>query len=79
MSLKHKKQRDVYKEDNVLQALVIADSFNVRFSPVTHKKPRVSVDSWLQVSDKTILKCFVRVSPSTLKVGQRWNKILGPC
>jgi hypothetical protein len=31
------------KQEDVLQAVVIADSFNVRFAPITQKKPRVGI------------------------------------
>ncbi len=31
-----------FKQEDVLQAVVIADSFNVRFAPITNDKPRVS-------------------------------------
>lgn len=42
MASKQKRNRDDYKEEDVLQAIVIADSFNIRFMPVTLQKPRVS-------------------------------------
>ncbi|KAJ8297595.1 hypothetical protein KUTeg_024126 [Tegillarca granosa] len=35
------KKREDLKQEDVLQAVVIADSFNVRFCPITEKKPRV--------------------------------------
>ena len=41
MSSKQKKNREIYKEEDILHALVIADSFNTRFSPVTLEKPTV--------------------------------------
>lgn len=34
---------DQREEDKILQAVVIADSFNERFMPITIDKPRVSV------------------------------------
>ena len=42
MAPKAKKQKNEnLKEEHVLQAVIIADNFNVRFGPVTLKKPRV--------------------------------------
>ena len=41
MSSKNKKRED-FKQEDVLQAVVIADSFNIRFAPITKDKPRVS-------------------------------------
>ena len=41
MSSKSKKRED-FKQEDVLQAVVIADSFNIRFAPITKDKPRVS-------------------------------------
>ena len=32
-----------FRQEEIMQAVVIADSFNVRFAPVTDKTPRVSV------------------------------------
>ena len=29
------------KQEDVIQAVIIADSFNSRFAPITHRKPRV--------------------------------------
>ncbi|CAL1538753.1 unnamed protein product [Lymnaea stagnalis] len=40
MAPKGKNRNDVLEEEFFLQAVVIADSFNVRFGPVTYKKPR---------------------------------------
>ena len=37
-----KKKREDFKQEDVLQAVVIADSFNIRFAPITKDKPRVS-------------------------------------
>ena len=42
MSAKSKKRED-FKQEDVLQAVVIADSFNIRFAPITKDKPRVSI------------------------------------
>lgn len=36
------KERLVVDEEEVLQAVVLADSFNKRFAPLTRHKPRVS-------------------------------------
>lgn len=41
MASKGKKQREDLKQEDVLQAVVIADSFNVRFAPLSFEKPRV--------------------------------------
>ena len=38
---KRKGRGDDLKQEEILQAVVIADSFNVRFGPATSKKPRV--------------------------------------
>lgn len=35
-------QREDLKQEDILQAVVIADSFNVRFGPVTERRPRVN-------------------------------------
>lgn len=40
-------QREDFKEEEILQAIVIADSFNVRFAPVTQKRPRVGIISMI--------------------------------
>lgn len=39
------KERDIGEEDEVLQAVILADSFNKRFKPLTVGKPRVSAGS----------------------------------
>ncbi|XP_014668054.1 PREDICTED: translation initiation factor eIF-2B subunit epsilon-like [Priapulus caudatus] len=41
MASKAKKHREELKQEDILQAVVIADSFNVRFTPLTQEKPRV--------------------------------------
>ncbi len=41
-SKKKSQQREEFKQEDIIQAVVIADSFNVRFAPITHNKPRVS-------------------------------------
>ncbi|KAK7096734.1 translation initiation factor eIF2B subunit epsilon-like [Littorina saxatilis] len=40
MAPKGKSKNDDLKQEEILQAVVIADSFNVRFAPATDKKPR---------------------------------------
>lgn len=35
------KDKDIAEEDEVLQAVILADSFNKRFKPLTVGKPRV--------------------------------------
>ncbi|XP_076445961.1 translation initiation factor eIF2B subunit epsilon-like [Babylonia areolata] len=40
MAPKGKGRGDDLKQEDILQAVVVADSFNVRFGPVTEKKPR---------------------------------------
>ena len=55
-----KKGGEVFKQEDIIQAVVIADSFNVRFSPVTHAKPRVCIVIFLPVTDDetwAIIKC----------------------
>ena len=47
MSSKGKKRED-FKQEDVLQAVVIADSFNIRFAPITKDKPRVSTATEVQ-------------------------------
>lgn len=44
------KQRgeDIQQED-VFQAVVIADSFNVRFAPITNEKPKVISNYFLTI------------------------------
>merc|ERR1711884_211153 len=39
-SKKKNSQREDFKQEDILQAIVIADSFNVRFAPITENKPR---------------------------------------
>ena len=41
MSKKKVSKREEFKQEEVLQAVVIADSFNTRFAPLTHNRPRV--------------------------------------
>jgi hypothetical protein len=38
---KGKQRGEVLKQEDVIQAVVIADSFNIRFAPITKKKPKV--------------------------------------
>ena len=38
-----KRQREDLKQEDVLQAVLIADSFNTRFAPITNTKPRVTI------------------------------------
>lgn len=40
-SSSHGKDKSIGAEDDVLQAVVLADSFNKRFKPLTTRKPRV--------------------------------------
>lgn len=35
------KERELEDEDEVVQAVILADSFNKRFKPLTQSKPRV--------------------------------------
>ena len=42
MSQKVKKGKLDFKPEDLYQAVVVADSFNVRFSPLTEEWPRVS-------------------------------------
>ena len=37
------KEKDIAEEDEVLQAVILADSFNKRFKPLTVGKPRVRI------------------------------------
>ena len=39
------KEKDIAEEDDVLQAVILADSFNKRFKPLTVGKPRVRMRS----------------------------------
>jgi len=41
MSKKKSSKREEFKQEEVLQAVVLADSFNIRFAPLTHSRPRV--------------------------------------
>ena len=43
------KEKLVNDEDEVLQAVLLADSFDSRFKPLTTGKPRVRAD-WLNTS-----------------------------
>ena len=43
MSKKKVSKREEFKQEEVLQAVVIADSFNTRFAPLTHNRPRVKL------------------------------------
>ena len=38
------KEKDLAEEDEVLQAVLLADSFDSRFKPLTTGKPRVRAD-----------------------------------
>lgn len=44
------KERLVVDEEEVLQAVVLADSFNKRFAPLTRHKPRVSATRIVHVA-----------------------------
>lgn len=62
------KQRgeDIQQED-VFQAVVIADSFNVRFAPITNEKPKVKINdiySLFHQSIHTILDHLMQLSVS---------------
>ena len=41
MSKKKSTKRDDYKKEDILQAVIIADSFENRFAPITLSKPKV--------------------------------------
>lgn len=41
------KEKLIDEEEEVLQAVILADSFNKRFRPLTTKKPRVSLNLFL--------------------------------
>ncbi|GAB1598439.1 translation initiation factor eIF-2B subunit epsilon-like isoform X1 [Argonauta hians] len=43
MAPKQKNTRDELKQEDILQAVLLADSFNYRFSPITEQKPRVLI------------------------------------
>lgn len=45
-----KSKTDDLKQEDVLQALVLADSFNTRFAPITHQRPRVRLSPLLLLS-----------------------------
>ena len=45
------------KQEDVIQAVIIADSFNSRFAPITHRKPRV--ESFLTIN-KPLIKIIER-------------------
>lgn len=49
MSGKGKQRGADIKQEDILQAVVIADTFNVRFAPITEKKPRVKFKFVLQL------------------------------
>ena len=42
MSSRKKQQGDDFKREDVLQAVVICESFNERFAPLTEDRPMVS-------------------------------------
>lgn len=54
------KEKDLGGDEEVLQAVILADSFNQRFRPLTVSKPRVSVKLCLashalkQSTDRTV-------------------------
>ena len=35
------KSREVVKQEDIVVAVLIADSFSIRFAPITHDKPKV--------------------------------------
>ena len=41
MAAKKKAKGEDFKKEDILQAVVIADSFNSSFAPITHCKPKV--------------------------------------
>lgn len=53
-------KKDLLKQEEILQAVVIADSFNVRFGPVTQEKPRVRMLHYIykMLSDAIIRKSW---------------------
>ena len=55
MSRKGKQRGVDIKQEDVLQAVVIADTFNVRFAPITDKKPRVTMCSYATSS------CYTKI------------------
>lgn len=48
---KKKGGRQVYEKEDVLQAVILADSFNTRFAPLTANRPRVL----LPIANTTLL------------------------
>jgi translation initiation factor eIF-2B subunit epsilon len=43
MTSKQSAERLIEEEEEVLQAVILADSFNKRFRPLTTRKPRVMI------------------------------------
>ena len=43
MTSKQSAERLIEEEEEVLQAVILADSFNKRFRPLTTRKPRVKI------------------------------------
>jgi hypothetical protein len=48
------KEKDLGGDEEVLQAVILADSFNKRFKPLTSGKPRVSDIRWHTKLDSKI-------------------------
>ena len=53
MSKKKVSKREEFKQEEVLQAVVIADSFTTRFAPLTHNIPRVKLRCSIVYPTKT--------------------------
>ena len=51
------KEKDIAEEDEVLQAVILADSFNKRFKPLTVGKPRVSAVFFPPQNSILIISC----------------------
>lgn len=59
------KEKDLGEEDEVLQAVILADSFNKRFKPLTSGKPRVCVLPLLRFSysqSQCIVACGIGIT-----------------
>jgi len=72
------------KTEDILQAVIIGDSFNTRFAPITHFKPRVCYFyiNYQQIITKYFIICcsgIASISESTTSwiyasnVEKRWN------
>ena len=48
-------KNDDLKQEDILQAVVFADSFNTKFMPITKEKPRVRIEAVVSFKSGVII------------------------